>query len=141
MSCPVNASQYFATETLRDGRADEIRALEPADSNGRLASVASSSEDALYRRLFVPEGAFTFTASRRHPGVPRAHSAWTTGAYGFRQPGENPTKVGFAGTGCRQYRFSSAHAETKRLGWTPAGSPADGFVRGTPTRGPDARWR
>lgn len=55
----MDASQYAASETLRDGRRVEIRALKPEDRAGLLAAVANMSDDARYRRFFAPKRAFS----------------------------------------------------------------------------------
>lgn len=55
----MDASAYSATETLRDGRRMEIRALKPADRAGLLDAVAHMSEEARYRRFFAPKRSFT----------------------------------------------------------------------------------
>ncbi|GEP04344.1 GNAT family N-acetyltransferase [Methylobacterium oxalidis] len=50
---------YAALESLRDGRALEIRALRPDDRNGLLAVVDHASEESLYRRFFGARHRFT----------------------------------------------------------------------------------
>lgn len=55
----MDASAYSATETLRDGRRMEIRALKQADRAGLLDAVAHMSEEARYRRFFAPKRSFT----------------------------------------------------------------------------------
>ncbi|MGB8435185.1 MAG: GNAT family N-acetyltransferase [Burkholderiales bacterium] len=55
----MDASQYSAVETLRNGRRAEIRALKPTDRAGMLAAVANMNEDARYRRFFAPKRAFS----------------------------------------------------------------------------------
>ena len=55
----MNASEYSAVETLRNGRRVEIRALKPADRTGLLEAVAHMSEEARYRRFFAPKRSFT----------------------------------------------------------------------------------
>ena len=55
----MNASEYTVTESLRDGRPCEIRALRPSDRDGLLEAVANMSEEALYRRFFAPKRAFS----------------------------------------------------------------------------------
>jgi RimJ/RimL family protein N-acetyltransferase len=50
---------YSATETLRDGRQVEIRALRPADEDGLKAAVARISSKSLYRRFFGPKRFFS----------------------------------------------------------------------------------
>ncbi|MFT3816147.1 MAG: GNAT family N-acetyltransferase [Rubrivivax sp.] len=54
----MNAREYTATEHLRDGRAIEIRALQPSDREGRLAYMARTSDDARYRRFLTPTRSF-----------------------------------------------------------------------------------
>ncbi|HEX6829205.1 MAG TPA: GNAT family N-acetyltransferase [Burkholderiales bacterium] len=51
----MEASQYSATETLRDGRRIEIRALKPADEPALRATVRRMSEETIYRRFFYPK--------------------------------------------------------------------------------------
>jgi ribosomal protein S18 acetylase RimI-like enzyme len=48
----VQARDYHATEVLRNGHTVEIRALEPEDRAGLLASVGRTSQKSLYRRFF-----------------------------------------------------------------------------------------
>ncbi len=55
----MNASEYSAVETLRNGRRVEIRALKPADREGLLEAVAHMSEEARYRRFFAPKRTFS----------------------------------------------------------------------------------
>lgn len=55
----VEACDYFATETLRDGRTVEIRALRPEDRASLLASVGRTSKQSLYRRFFSFRRGFT----------------------------------------------------------------------------------
>jgi GNAT superfamily N-acetyltransferase len=55
----MDASQYSAVETLRDGHRVEIRALELADRAGLLAAVDNMGEEARYRRFFAPKRGFT----------------------------------------------------------------------------------
>jgi len=49
----VEAANYSARETLRDGRRVEIRALRPDDRADLIAAVARSSAQSLYRRFFA----------------------------------------------------------------------------------------
>ena len=51
--------EYSAIETLRDGRATEIRALRPEDRAGLLAAVDRTSDRSLYRRFFAFKRGFT----------------------------------------------------------------------------------
>jgi hypothetical protein len=53
----LDASEFSAIETLRDGRRLQIRALRPDDRAGLLAAVDGFSSESLYRRFF---------AGRRH---------------------------------------------------------------------------
>jgi GNAT superfamily N-acetyltransferase len=55
----VNAADYSAVESLRDGRRVEIRALRAADRAGLLEAVAHMSEEARYRRFFAPKRTFS----------------------------------------------------------------------------------
>ena len=55
----VQARDYAATETLRNGRTVEIRALRPEDRAGLLAAVSRTSEQSLYRRFFAFKRSFT----------------------------------------------------------------------------------
>jgi RimJ/RimL family protein N-acetyltransferase len=55
----LQARDYTATETLRDGRKIEIRALRPADRAGLLAAVGRTSDQSLYRRFFGFKRGFT----------------------------------------------------------------------------------
>jgi RimJ/RimL family protein N-acetyltransferase len=55
----MNASEYSALETLRDGRQLEIRALKPADRAGLAAAAGRSSSESLTRRFFAPKRAFS----------------------------------------------------------------------------------
>jgi GNAT superfamily N-acetyltransferase len=53
------ARDYSVTESLRDGRTVEIRALRPDDRAGMLAAVGRTSAESLYRRLFSFKRNFT----------------------------------------------------------------------------------
>jgi RimJ/RimL family protein N-acetyltransferase len=55
----VEARDYSATETLRDGRSVEIRTLRPEDRASLLASVVRTSKESLYRRFFGFRRGFT----------------------------------------------------------------------------------
>jgi hypothetical protein len=55
----IQARDYSALETLRDGRMAEIRALRPEDRAGLLAAVGRSSNQSLYRRFFGFKRGFT----------------------------------------------------------------------------------
>ena len=48
----LEAAKYSALESLRDGRAIEIRALKPEDQAGLITAVRRSSAQSLYRRFF-----------------------------------------------------------------------------------------
>jgi GNAT superfamily N-acetyltransferase len=58
-SVMIDAANYSATETLRDGRAVEIRAQRSQDREGMLAAIARSSSGSLYRRFFAVRRAFS----------------------------------------------------------------------------------
>ncbi|WP_315974883.1 GNAT family N-acetyltransferase [Microvirga yunnanensis] len=55
----MEARDYSATETLRDGRSVEIRTLRPEDRASLLASVGRTSKQSLYRRFFSFRSGFT----------------------------------------------------------------------------------
>src|SRR5919112_3208532 len=55
----MQARDYSAVETLRDGRTAEIRALRPEDRAGLLAAVERTSDQSLYRRFFAFKRGFT----------------------------------------------------------------------------------
>lgn len=55
----LEAANYSAFETLRDGRRVEIRALRPDDRADLIAAVARSSGQSLYRRFFAVKRGFT----------------------------------------------------------------------------------
>ena len=57
----MNAAEYLAFETLRDGRPVRIRALKPADRDSMLAAVDRIGDASLYRRFFSPKHHFTDT--------------------------------------------------------------------------------
>lgn len=48
----LEASNYLALETMRDGRPVQIRALKPNDEADLMAAVRRSSAQSLYRRFF-----------------------------------------------------------------------------------------
>jgi GNAT superfamily N-acetyltransferase len=56
MSAPGN---YCATESLRDGRVVEIRALRPDDKDDMLAAVGRTGTQSLQRRFFVVKRGFS----------------------------------------------------------------------------------
>jgi GNAT superfamily N-acetyltransferase len=55
----IDAAKYSATETLRDGRRIEIRAIQPGDQADMLAAVERSSTESLHRRFFAVKRFFT----------------------------------------------------------------------------------
>jgi RimJ/RimL family protein N-acetyltransferase len=55
----LDARNYSAIETLRDGRRLEIRALRPEDRDGLIAAIGRTSEQSLYRRYFAFKRDFT----------------------------------------------------------------------------------
>jgi GNAT superfamily N-acetyltransferase len=55
----LEAANYSAFETLRDGRRVEIRALRPHDRADLIAAVARSSAQSLYRRFFAVKRDFS----------------------------------------------------------------------------------
>jgi RimJ/RimL family protein N-acetyltransferase len=55
----MEPSRYSATESLRDGRPVQIRALQPADRDGLQAAVRRMSDESVYRRFFSPKRHFT----------------------------------------------------------------------------------
>lgn len=55
----MQVRDYTATETLRDGRTVEIRALRPEDRAGMLAAVGRISQQSLYRRFFTFKRGFS----------------------------------------------------------------------------------
>ncbi len=55
----MDPARYSATETLRDGRSIEIRALKPADRDELLSAVGRMSDQSIYRRFFSPKQTFT----------------------------------------------------------------------------------
>jgi GNAT superfamily N-acetyltransferase len=55
----MQARDYSAIETLRDGRRVLIRALRPEDRAGLLAAVDRTSDRSLYRRFFAFKRGFT----------------------------------------------------------------------------------
>lgn len=55
----MNASQYCAVETLRDGSRVEIRALRPDDRTELLEAVDRMSNESLRRRFFAPKRHFS----------------------------------------------------------------------------------
>jgi RimJ/RimL family protein N-acetyltransferase len=55
----VDLARYSASETLRDGRSIEIRALKSADRDELLNAVGRMSDQSIYRRFFSPKQTFT----------------------------------------------------------------------------------
>jgi len=55
----LEAANYSAFETLRDGRRVEIRALRPDDRTELITAVGRSSGQSLYRRFFAVKRSFT----------------------------------------------------------------------------------
>lgn len=55
----MDAAQYSATETLRDGRSIEIRALRSGDRDELLSAVGRMSDQSIYRRFFSPKRRFS----------------------------------------------------------------------------------
>ena len=58
-SVTIDAANYSATETLRDGRTVEIRAQRSRDREGMLAAITRSSSGSLYRRFFAVRREFS----------------------------------------------------------------------------------
>jgi ribosomal protein S18 acetylase RimI-like enzyme len=56
---PPKAASFSVTETLRDGRPLEIRALRPTDVDDLKAAVAQASPESLRRRFFGPKRYFS----------------------------------------------------------------------------------
>jgi GNAT superfamily N-acetyltransferase len=55
----MKASMYSISETLRDGRSIEIRALKPSDRSAFTSAAGRVSAQSLYRRFFGPKRGFT----------------------------------------------------------------------------------
>jgi GNAT superfamily N-acetyltransferase len=55
----MEPSRYHATESLRDGRRVEIRAVQATDRAGLDAAVQRMSDESMYRRFFHPKRHFT----------------------------------------------------------------------------------
>jgi GNAT superfamily N-acetyltransferase len=55
----LDAANYSAVETLRDGRQVEIRAFRPGDRDDLLAAVGRTSAQSLYRRFFTVKRSFS----------------------------------------------------------------------------------
>ncbi len=58
-SVMIDAANYSATETLRDGRTVEIRAQRSQDRDGMHAAIARSSSGSLYRRFLAVRREFS----------------------------------------------------------------------------------
>ncbi|MGB9369891.1 MAG: GNAT family N-acetyltransferase [Xanthobacteraceae bacterium] len=56
---PPTAARFSVVETLRDGRAVQIRAQRPTDVEGLKAAVAHTSAESLSRRFFAPKRHFS----------------------------------------------------------------------------------
>jgi RimJ/RimL family protein N-acetyltransferase len=57
----IEASNYSAVETLRNGERIEIRAVRPHDRDGLIAAVGRTSSESLYRRFFAVRRHFSET--------------------------------------------------------------------------------
>ena len=55
----IDLASYSATETLRDGRTVEIRALRPTDREGLLTAVMRCNAGTLYHRFFAVKREFS----------------------------------------------------------------------------------
>jgi GNAT superfamily N-acetyltransferase len=55
----MDAANYSAVETLRDGRRLEIRAFRPSDQADLLSAVGRTSSQSLYRRFFTVKRRFS----------------------------------------------------------------------------------
>ena len=55
----MDAANYSAVETLRDGRRLEIRAFRPGDQADLLSAVSRTSPQSLYRRFFTVKRSFS----------------------------------------------------------------------------------
>src|SRR5262249_5307298 len=55
----LDAANYSAVETLRDGRQGEIRAFRPSDRADLPPAVARTSTESLYRRFFTVKRSFS----------------------------------------------------------------------------------
>jgi hypothetical protein len=69
----MDLANYSATETLRDGRAVEIRAQRSQDREGMQAAIARSSSESLHRRFFAVRREFSEKETDYAPGsaIPR----------------------------------------------------------------------
>jgi hypothetical protein len=55
-SVMIDAANYLATETFRDGRTITIRAQRPEDRDSRRAALAWTSAETRYFRFFAAKG-------------------------------------------------------------------------------------
>jgi len=55
----MDPARYSATETLRDGRPVEIRALQPSDREELMSALGRMSDQSIYRRFFSPKRHFS----------------------------------------------------------------------------------
>jgi RimJ/RimL family protein N-acetyltransferase len=55
----MDARQYCAEDTLRDGTRIEIRALRPADREALVGAVGRMSDESMRRRFFAPKRQFS----------------------------------------------------------------------------------
>jgi hypothetical protein len=55
----LEAKDYSAIETLRDGRRTIIRALRPEDRSGLISAMSRTGEQSRYRRFFAFKPGFT----------------------------------------------------------------------------------
>lgn len=55
----TSLADYLASETLRDGRPIQIRALRPQDRDAMLAAVARTGKQSLFRRFFSARRGFS----------------------------------------------------------------------------------
>ena len=66
----MELTEYSATETLRDGRLIDIRALTPADRDGLLGALDRMSDESIRRRFFGLEP-LTGIQPQRHRQIQR----------------------------------------------------------------------
>jgi GNAT superfamily N-acetyltransferase len=59
LNAMLDAANYSAVETLRDGRQVEIRAFRSGDRDDLLAAVGRTSAQSLYRRFFTVKRSFS----------------------------------------------------------------------------------
>ena len=72
----MDLANYSATETLRDGRTVEIRALRSQDRKGMQAAIARSSSGALYRRFFAVRRELSETETDSSTSTSSTTSHW-----------------------------------------------------------------